>query len=82
MSLGLIFLIVMQNFTAIRSAVLEKVTFDVAIFGDFTDSRTEIIISAVAYGWPDVTLRSGTSCGGTVLILFVSVKPEARRSFG
>ena len=37
MSLGLIFLIVMQNFTAIRSAVLEKMTFEVAIFGNFPD---------------------------------------------
>ena len=37
MSLGLIFLIVMQNFKAIRSAVLEKTIFEVAIFGSFPD---------------------------------------------
>ena len=37
MSLGLIFYIVMQNFAAIRSAVLEKMTFEVAIFGSFPD---------------------------------------------
>ena len=27
----------MQNFAAIRSAVLEKITFEVAIFGNFPD---------------------------------------------
>ena len=37
MSFGLIFLIVMQNFPAIRSAVLEKMTFEVDIFGSFPD---------------------------------------------
>ena len=37
MSLGLFFLIVMQNCTAIRSAVLEKMTFEDAIFGNFPD---------------------------------------------
>ena len=37
MSLDLIFLIVMQNFAAIRSAVLEKMTFEVAIFSSFPD---------------------------------------------
>ena len=37
MSLGLIFKIDMQNFAAIRSAVLEKMTFEVAIFGNFPD---------------------------------------------
>ena len=37
MSLGLIFKIVMQNFAAIQSAVLEKMTFEVAIFGNFPD---------------------------------------------
>ena len=36
MSLGLIFWIAMQNFAAIRSAVPEKMTFEVAIFG-FSD---------------------------------------------
>ena len=37
MSFGLIFLIVMQNFAAIRSAVLEKMTFEVVIFGNYPD---------------------------------------------
>ena len=37
MSLGLIFLIAMQNFVAIRSAVHEKMTFEVAILGSFPD---------------------------------------------
>ena len=37
MSLGLIFLIVMQNFAAIRSAVLQKMMFEVTIFGNFPD---------------------------------------------
>ena len=37
MSLGLIFWIVMQNFAAIWSAVLEKMTFEVAFFGKFPD---------------------------------------------
>ena len=44
-------------------------------------SRTKIVTSAVAYGRPNVTLSRGTSCRVTVLVLFVSVKPEARRSF-
>ena len=75
----------MPNFAAIRSVVLEKMTFEVAIFRNFPGySRTKIVTSAVAYGRPDVTLRSGTSCRVTVLVLFVrlSVKPDARRSFG
>ena len=37
MSLDLIFKIVMRNFAAIRSAVLEKMTFEVAIFANFPD---------------------------------------------
>ena len=37
MSFGLIFLIVMQNFAAIRSVILEKITFEVAIFGNYLD---------------------------------------------
>ena len=37
MSLGLIFLIVIQNVAAVRSAVLEKMTFELAIFGHFPD---------------------------------------------
>ena len=37
MSLGVIFLIVMQNFATIRSAVIEKMTLEVAIFGSFPD---------------------------------------------
>ena len=43
-------------------------------------SRTKIVTSTVAYGRPDVTLSRGTSCRGTVLVLFVNVKPGARRS--
>ena len=56
MSFDLIFLIIMQNFAAIRSAVLEKMAFEVAIFGNSGYSRTKIVTSAVAYGRPDVTL--------------------------
>ena len=37
MSLDLIFSIAMQKFAAIRSAVLEKMAFEVAIFGNFPD---------------------------------------------
>ena len=37
MSLGLIFWIVMQNFTAIGSAVLKKMMFEVVIFGNLLD---------------------------------------------
>ena len=44
-------------------------------------SRTEILTSAVVYGQPGVTMFSCTSCRVTVLILFVRVKLEARRSF-
>ena len=70
----------MQNFTAIQSAVLEKMTFEVAIFSGY--SRTEIVTSGVAYGRPDVTLSRGMSSRVTVLLCFVSIKPEASRSFG
>ena len=82
MSLGLTVLIVMQNFAAIRSAVLEKMTFEVAIFGSFPDVFTEIVTSVLEYGRPDVKLLGCTSCRVIVLVLFVSVKPEAIRSFG
>ena len=37
MSLGLMFLIVMQNFATIRSAVSETMAFEVAIFDYFPD---------------------------------------------
>ena len=37
MSLGLIFSIVMQNFAVIQSAILEKMTFEVAILSLFPD---------------------------------------------
>ena len=59
-------------------------TFENAIFGSFPDipGRTEIVTSVLGYGRPDVTLLGCTSCRDTVLVLFVSVKPEARRSFG
>ena len=72
----------MQNFTAIRSAILEKMTFEVAIFGHFPDI-------------PELKchFRRGIRTAGCdvarlyvlqsyVLVCFVSVKPEARRSFG
>ena len=46
-----------KNFAAIRSAVLEKMAFEVAIFDNFPDiPELKIVISAVAYGRPDVTL--------------------------
>ena len=41
-----IFYIVMQNFAAIRSAVPEKMTFEVANFGNFQD------ISELKYSLP------------------------------
>ena len=59
----------MQNFAAIRSAVVEKMAFEVAIyfFWLFSGySRTKIVTSAVAYGRPDVTLWGCTSCRFTV----------------
>ena len=37
MSLDLIFLIVMQNFVGVQSAILEKKTLEVAIFANFLD---------------------------------------------
>ena len=50
MSLGLIFLIVMQNFAAIQSAILKKMTFEAAIFVNFPDiPKLKIVTSAVAY---------------------------------
>ena len=75
----MIFIIAMQNFAEIRSAILEKMTFEVAIFGIFSGySRTEIVTSDVEYGQPDVTLLSCKSCKYTVHVHFISVKPEAR----
>ena len=72
----------MQNFAAIRSAVLEKMAFEVAIFGNFFRySRTKIVTSAVAYGWPDVTLWGCTSCRVTVLILFGKRKTRGETQF-
>ena len=50
MSLGLIFLIVMQNFAAIRSAILEKMTFEVAIFGSFPDIP-KLKLSLLSWLW-------------------------------
>ena len=43
-------------------------------------SRTEIVSSAVAYGRPDMTLSRSTSFRITVIVIFVSVKPEAREA--
>ena len=55
--IGLVLLNCHANFSAIRSAVLEKITFDVAIFGNFPGySRTEIVTSVPGYERPDVTL--------------------------
>ena len=71
----------MQNFAVIRSAVLEKMTFENAIFGKFPDIP-ELKLSLPFWGKAgcDVVslyvLQSYRSC------IFVSVKPEARRSFG
>ena len=68
MSLCLIFLIVMLNFSAIRSAVLEKMTFEVAIFGSFPDipERKLSLPSWVMEGGCDVAklyvLQSYRSC--------------------
>ena len=68
MSLGLIFSVVMQNFAAIRSAVLEKMTFEVAIFGCFPDipERKLSLPSWVMEGGCDVArlyvLQSYRSC--------------------
>ena len=57
--------------------------FEVALFGNFTDiPELKFVTSAVAYGQLDVTLRRDTFCRVTVLVLFVSAKPEGRRSFG
>ena len=73
----------MQTFAAIRSAVLQKMTFEVAIFGNFPDvPELKLSLPPIAYGPPDVTLSRGMSCRVTILVLFVSVIPEARRSFG
>ena len=49
--------IVMQNFAEIRTAVLEKMTFEVAIFGNFAGySRTEIVTSVLGHeSRPDAT---------------------------
>ena len=63
--LGLIFSIFMYNFAAIWSAVLEERTFDVAIFDHFPDIRKlkfSLFTSAIAYGQPEITLLSSTSC--------------------
>ena len=60
----------MQNFAAIRSAVIEKMTFEFAIFGNFPDIP-ELKLSLppyVAYDRPDVTLSRGMSCWITVLV--------------
>ena len=50
MSFDLIFEIVMQNFAAIRSAVLEKMAFEVAIFGNIPDIP-ELKLSLPSYIW-------------------------------
>ena len=78
----MIFWIIMQNFAAIRSAVLAKMTFEVAILVNFRifpnwnchfrsglwKARCDVFSMYV--------LQSYRSC------IFVSVKPEARGSFG
>ena len=47
----------MQNFAAMRSAVVEKMTLEVAIFGHFPDiPKTEIVTFVLGYGRPNVTL--------------------------
>ena len=68
MSLDLIFSIVMLNFAVIRSAVLEKMTFEVAIFASFPDipERKLSLPSWVMEGGCDVAklyvLQSYHSC--------------------
>ena len=81
MALDSIFLIVIQNFVAIRSIVLEKMTLEVAILVIFQlIFRTEIVTSSLCYGEPDVTLNGCTSCRVTVLVntLLVNVKRETQ----
>ena len=73
----------MQNFVAIRSAVLEKMALEFAIFGIFPDiPELKLSLPPEHMACRDVTLGSGTLCRVTVLVIFVSVKPEARRGFG
>ena len=72
----------MQNNAAIRSAVLEKMTCEVAIFRSFPDIPDRKLSLPFSLWMPDVTLLGYMSCRVTVLVLFVSVKQEARRSFG
>ena len=67
MSMDLIFLNVMQNFVAIRSAVLEKMMLELAIFGNFPDI-SELKLS---YGKLDVTLNSGKTCRVTMYSLLM-----------
>ena len=67
----------MQNYAAIRSAFLEKMIFEVVIFGNFLDI-------------PELKLwvrEAGCDVSMYVLqsyhfVLFVSLKPEVRHSFG
>ena len=56
--------------------------FEVAIFGNFPDIP-ELKLSLPLSIWTAACdiLRRSTSCRVTVLVLFVSVKPEARREF-
>ena len=62
MSLGFIFEIFMQNFSAIRSTILEKITFEVAIFGNFPDipkrklSRPPEHLIGWMWRWVEVSL--------------------------
>ena len=65
---SLIFKTIMQNFAAIRSAVLEEKMFEVAIFGNFPDIPELKLSPPPVYGQPGVTLLRCTSCRVTVLI--------------
>ena len=83
MSLGLIVLIAMQNLAAIQSAVLEKMTFEVAflgvIFRIFPNWNFHFRSRVWKAGCDVVSmyvLQSYRSCG------FLSVTPEASCSFG
>ena len=73
-----IFHIVIQNFFAIRSAVLEKMTMEV---DTFVYSRNEIVISAQIYGDPDVKLNLCAFCRVTIPVLCINVEVQVRRSF-
>ena len=69
MSLGFIFLIVMQIFVAIPSVVLEKMTLEAAIFGNFQDiSELKLSLQPKSMGC-HVSLLRCTSCRVTAPLI-------------